>query len=197
MWRKIYWRVIYSHIGLQDHFGCDFTIAIQSVAWNSLQQLTAPQLLIFLDQLSQTEGIVLPQQLKLRAGLHLKTRISFFHTLVITCLFWRQSRTKFKTLKFSLQPSAIPGSFMRNAILVYQFSVRSFHTWLSGPILRFPEKLSEESSERNSQRGLRTVGGIAGTPHFQFANLSFLPALSIFFCKTMWKRKGERCFGEE
>lgn len=80
-----------------------------------LQQLTAPQLLIFLDQLSQTEGIVLPQQLKLRAGLHLKTRISFFHILVIACLFWRQCRSNFKTLKFSLQPSAIPGLFMRNA----------------------------------------------------------------------------------
>lgn len=49
-------------------------------------------------------------------------------SLDIPLHFLRNSKTNFKILKFSLKPSAIPGSLLRQAHLVYQLSVPPLHS---------------------------------------------------------------------
>lgn len=163
-----------------------------------LQQLTAPQLLIFPDQLSQTEGTVLllnswssTQVCILRQGSLFFTHWSLPAT--------SEDNTGLTSGRWSshYHLQLFQDHLWGMHILVYQFSVPSLHTRLHGSILRFPEKLPEESSKRDSQRGLSTVGGIAGAPHFQFSISFGLPTCLVhFLCKTMQRRKEERCFGD-
>lgn len=120
--------------------------------------------------------------------------------MAIPFRFWRNSRTNSKILKFSLKPSAIPGSFIKRAhplsITLMFPSLHSQAAWFHSRPWS-PEIPSMETSKGRRPKGMWTwqVGLVAFPNSDSPAHFRIPFALSMFSVGTTWRGKWERCAG--